>query len=117
LRKNKVLNSKLGFFYFRIVCAGLEGTGDTYLRFFGQYLEGFPVKNLNFSDSTDKTRHDTLVSLVERILVLHKRVPRTPQEQEMVKREIDSSNRQINNLVYQLYGLTEDEIKIVEGVM
>ena len=29
-----LLNSKLGFFYFRIVCAGLEGTGDTYLRFF-----------------------------------------------------------------------------------
>jgi len=110
-----LLNSKLGFFYFRIVCAGLEGTGDTYLRFFGQYLEGFPVKKINFSDPTDKARYDKMVSLVERMLELHKRNPRTPQEQELVKREIVSTDRQIDTLVYELYGLTEDEIKIVEG--
>jgi hypothetical protein len=41
--------------------------------------------------------------------------PRTPQDQEMVKREIASTDRQIDTLVYELYGLTEDEIKIVEG--
>ena len=40
---------------------------------------------------------------------------RTPQEQEMVKREIESTDRGIDKLVYELYGLTEDEIKIVEG--
>jgi hypothetical protein len=39
----------------------------------------------------------------------------TPQEQEMVKREIESTDRQIDRLVYELYGLTEEEIKIVEG--
>jgi hypothetical protein len=41
--------------------------------------------------------------------------PRTPQDQEMVKREIESTDRQIDHLVYELYRLTEDEIKIVEG--
>jgi hypothetical protein len=40
---------------------------------------------------------------------------RTPQEQEMVKREIESTDREIDQLVYELYGLSEDEIKIVEG--
>ncbi len=40
---------------------------------------------------------------------------RTPQEQELVKREIESTDRQIDALVYELYGLTEEEIKIVEG--
>ena len=38
-----------------------------------------------------------------------------PQEQEMVKREIESTDRAIDNLVYELYGLTDEEIKIVEG--
>jgi hypothetical protein len=28
---------------------------------------------------------------------------------------IDSTDRQIDKLVYELYGLTEEEIKIVEG--
>ena len=34
-----LLNSKFGYFYFRSVCAGLEGKNEIYLRFFGQYLE------------------------------------------------------------------------------
>ena len=38
-----LLNSKLGLFYFAKTCAGLEGKTETYLRFFGQYLEGFPI--------------------------------------------------------------------------
>ena len=59
--------------------------------------------------------HDKLVSLVERMLELHKRSTRTPQEQEMMKCEIESTDDQINRLVYNLYGLTEEEIKIVEG--
>ncbi|HKG53089.1 MAG TPA: hypothetical protein VKB04_02420, partial [Anaerolineales bacterium] len=39
---------------------------------------------------------------------------RTPQEQEMVKCESESMDRQIDTLVYALYGLTEEEIRIVE---
>ena len=46
---------------------------------------------------------------------LHKRTPRTPQEQELVKREIESTDRAIDRLVYELYWLTEDEIRIVDG--
>jgi hypothetical protein len=38
-----------------------------------------------------------------------------PQEQEMVKREIKSTDGRIDRLVYELYGLMEDEIRIVES--
>ncbi len=33
----------------------------------------------------------------------------------MVKREIESADMGIDRLVYELYGLSEDEIKIVES--
>jgi len=59
--------------------------------------------------------HDELVSRVERMLELHKRSPRTPQEKESLQREIESTDGRIDRLVYELYGLTEDEIKIVES--
>ena len=49
------------------------------------------------------------------MLALHKQSPRTPQEQEMVKREIESTNKAIDKLVYELYGLSEEEIRIVES--
>ena len=38
----------------------------------------------------------------------------TLQEQEMVKREIEATDRAIDALVYELYGLTEEEVRIVE---
>jgi len=74
-----------------------------------------PIRPINFSDPADKARHDKLVSLVERMLELHKRSPRLPQEQEMVKREIESTDGRIDRLVYELYGLSEEEIRIVES--
>jgi hypothetical protein len=49
------------------------------------------------------------------MLALHKQSPRTPQEQAMVKREIESTDGGIDRLVYELYGLSEEEVKIVEG--
>ena len=54
------------------------------------------------------------MSLVERMLELHKRHPNTPQEQEALARQIRETDNQIDQLVYELYGLTDEEIKIVE---
>ena len=60
--------------------------------------------------------HDKLVSLVERMLELHKRSPRLPQEQESLQREIEpAADGRIDRLVYELYGLSEEEIRIVES--
>ncbi len=42
-------------------------------------------------------------------------MPRTEQERVMLQRRIDATDARIDALVYELYGLTEDEIKIVEG--
>ena len=80
-----------------------------------QDILAIPIRPINFTDLAEKAMHDKMVSLVERMLALHKQSPRTPQEQEMVKREIESTDGQIDKLVYKLYGLTEEEIKIVEG--
>jgi hypothetical protein len=58
-----------------------------------------------------------MVSLVERMLDLHKQIDSTITEHEktMLSRQIQFIDNQIDALVYELYGLTEEEIKIVEG--
>jgi hypothetical protein len=111
-----LLNSRLGHFYFMKTCAGLEGKNEIYLRFFGQYLEGFPVRPIKFSDKSDKAKHDKMVSLVEQMLDLHKRlkIEKTPDDKIKLQRQIDATDKQIDQLVCELYGLTEEEIKIVE---
>jgi len=62
-----------------------------------------------------RSQHIHLSGLVENILKLHNRTPQTPHEQEQLEREIAATDAQIDRLVYDLYGLTEEEIKIVEG--
>jgi len=113
-----LLNSRFAALYFKTVCAGLEGKAETYLRFFGQYLEGFPVPAIDETDRTAVARHDKMVSLVERILELHKRrqTAESDGERERLQRQIDATDREIDALVYELYGLSEEEIRIVEGL-
>jgi len=50
------------------------------------------------------------------MLALHRRLAsaRTEHEQDNLKRQIDATDRQIDRLVYDLYDLTEEEIRIVE---
>lgn len=54
--------------------------------------------------------------MVKWMLELHKPtvVVRSPLDKERVGREIESTDKSIDRLVYELYGLTEDEIRIVE---
>ena len=81
------------------------------------------------TDENIKNNDTQFISIVERMLELTpllspqfqqtelggRQAPRTPQDKERVKREIESTDRQIDRLVYELYGLTEEEIRIVEG--
>jgi adenine-specific DNA-methyltransferase len=54
--------------------------------------------------------------LVTEMLELHKhlRQAKTDQEKRIITREIESTDRQLDSLVYGLYGLSVDEIAVVE---
>jgi len=58
-----------------------------------------------------------MVELVKQMLSLHKRLTgaRIPRDKTILQQQIDATDRQIDRLVYGLYGLTEEEINTVEG--
>ena len=62
------------------------------------------------------SHHDRMVALVQQMLDLHQRLPAeaNPQMKTMLQRRIDAADREIDRLVYELYGLTEEEVGIVE---
>jgi predicted type IV restriction endonuclease len=109
-----LLNSKLITFYYKNTSATYRGG---YLRFIYQYLSTIPIRTINFSDSKDKSHHDRMVSLVDKMLELHKQLAaaKSTHEKTTIQRQIDATDKQIDELVYELYGLTEEEIKIVES--
>ena len=77
-----------------------------------------PIRTINFVDPADKARHDKMVQLVESMLALHrhKAAAKTQADQELYQRQIEATDREIDALVYELYGLTPDEIATVEAV-
>jgi hypothetical protein len=107
------LNSTLITWFYTQISAVFRGG---YLRWIFQYVEQLPIRTIDFSNPTDKAMHDQMVSLVDRMLDLNKRLPdiKTPHEKTACEREIAATDKQIDQLVYRLYDLTPDEIEIVE---
>ena len=99
-----ILNSKLAsWFYYWFVYNRAIRT----MHFDGYYMGKLPAKRIS------KSEQQFFVNLVNKILSLteDKDYLESPQKQAKVKQY----QRQIDQMVYKLYGLTEDEINIVEG--
>ncbi|WP_292521701.1 N-6 DNA methylase [Methanoculleus sp.] len=111
-----ILNSKLTAFLFEVLLPKLRG------GFFmpaAVVVQTFPIRTIDFSDPADAARHDRMVALVEKMLDLNKRLAaaKVSHEKEVLAGMLDATDRQIDRLVYELYGLTEEEIAVVEGVV
>ncbi len=83
------------------------------------HLAIFPIPTgvIDPANKSDVAAHDRIVTLVEKMLELHKQraAAKTPHEQTALDRQISATDTQIDRLVYDLYGLTEEEIALVEG--
>ena len=71
---------------------------------------------IDFSNPTEKAQHDKLVALVDNMLELQKKHhdARMEQDKELYERQIKIVDAQIDRRVYELYGLTEVVVKMVE---
>lgn len=70
------------------------------------------VRTIDFNNPTEKAIHDKLVSLVDRMLELHKKKNSLPPsaEREKVEREIAVTDEKIDDIVYGLYGVAEGAV-------
>ena len=62
--------------------------------------------------------NSTLVGLVKRMLELNKKKHSgklAPSQLDRLEREIAATDEEIDKLVYELYGITKEERKIIEG--
>jgi len=92
-----VLNSTVSTYFYSKLSSTVRGG---YLRFIYQYLSQIPIPKPNQSN------REAIEERVEKILAAKRRDP---------KANTTALEREIDQIVYKLYGLTEEEIKIVEG--
>ena len=103
-----VLNSQLLNWFFR-----KKFTSNNHIA--SNQLQRLPLAE---PSQADKSRHDRIVGLVDRMLELNKQKHSgklAPSQVERVDREISATDAEIDNLVYDLYGITDDERRIIEG--
>ena len=92
-----ILNSKMGWWLISKYCTAIQNGFQLIWKYFGQ----IPIPQAHPKQAK------LITSLVDKILTAKKSDP---------KANTSALETEIDQLVYQLYGLTEAEIKIVEGV-
>ena len=102
-----ILNSKFIGWYFRKKFQ--ISADDTFPQIMIRDILQFPIPK------PSKARHDQMAKLVEQMLTLHKQLAtaKTPDDKIRLQRQIDATDHQIDRMVYELYGLKENEIQIV----
>lgn len=107
-----LLNSRLGAIWFDLNGKKRGVNNDIGVA----VMRRFPVRRIDFSDAADKSRHDRVVALVEAMLAAKKELAgaKTGNDITFYENKCADIDHQIDALVYDLYGLTENEIKIVK---
>ncbi len=104
-----ILNSYLIGWYFRKKFQISDK--DTFPQIMIRDIQQFPIAVL------DKSEQVEIDDKVGRVLSLYRQIVQTnlTHEKTILKRQIEATDKQIDQLVYKLYDLTEEEIKIVES--
>jgi adenine-specific DNA-methyltransferase len=104
-----ILNSRLTQWRFRLTSTNNNVSTNE--------LEALPIRVIDQSDSTDRSRSDRLVVLSKRMVDLNRqrREAMIRLEKTTLERELAAVDAEIDAQVYDLYELTAEEISLVEG--
>jgi type I restriction-modification system DNA methylase subunit len=104
-----LLNSRLMRFYYE--------TSFPTLHVQRNELASLPYRPINAKNAKETANRQRIEHLVEQMLSLKDTLAFTESDKEhnVIQRQIDATDREIDRLVYDLYGLSEEEIAIVEG--
>ncbi|MBI4648767.1 MAG: hypothetical protein HY738_19810 [Bacteroidia bacterium] len=108
-----VFNSKLiNYFYNKF----LKSTKKVFSEIQARQIGQLPFPTVNFKNKDEKLGHNEIVRLVDTLLELNKdlRKAKQPDEKDRIQKRIKYSENRIDEIVYELYGLTQKEISIIE---
>ena len=105
-----VLNSKFIANYW--IC-NFSDLRQTFPKIKGSYLEKLPIPEIG---EDQQKQYDEIVKNVDLILQLNKELQTAtlPEKKEQIQSRIGYCEDKINEIVYGLYGLTEEEVRIIE---
>ncbi|MFP5262404.1 MAG: Eco57I restriction-modification methylase domain-containing protein [Blastocatellia bacterium] len=112
-----LINSKLMNYFFKKYFTTKKK--DIFPEFQKYQLDNLPIRPIDLSDPADKELHQKMTTLVDRMLTLNSEMlgARTSYERNALRQHINDTGHQIDRLVYRLYGISDEEIAIVEDAV
>ncbi len=108
-----LLNSKVLDFCMHQIASTKQGG---YFEYKPMYLAQLPIRVIDFDNPTDVDLHDRMVALVDDLLELHRQlVGASDVQRGVIEALIARRERSVDEVVYELYGLSEEEVGVVEG--
>lgn len=110
-----ILNSRLLTYYHRKKF--LDELKMRFQKILIRDCRRFPIHRIDPTKSAEINLQNQIVENVNTLIDLQKTVNNLPdtEERREVEQQIAETDRALDELVYQLYGLTDEEIAVVEG--
>ena len=109
-----LFNSKLLNWYYQ---AFLKSTKKVFSEIQARQVAQIPIKNINFNNAEDKRKHDKIVSLANELIALSTEIQKlspNTDKHDSLKREVEKLDSEIDEAIYKLYDLTDEEITTIE---
>jgi hypothetical protein len=108
-----ILNSKLFVFLYRLIT--LE-SGRALAQVKPTVVAEMPIKVIDDKNKTEVQQQEQIIKYVDQLLQLNKDLQTTtlPEKKEQIKSRIEYCEDKINGIVYELYDLSPEEVKIIE---
>ncbi|NBV99956.1 MAG: hypothetical protein EBR67_10730 [Proteobacteria bacterium] len=98
-----ILNSRLNKWYFPLIASGLGKGGCRYFKIF---VEAMPIPSIN------NLLRSEIEKLADEIISITKNENYSEDKQSQIR--VQNLEEEIDNLVYQLYELTSEEIDLIK---
>lgn len=111
-----ILNSKLNYYLFEKILPKLRGG---FFEPSSVFFLKFPIPKIDNADQTRSVLSQKIIDNVDSLLSIQKELSltKTDSDKKHLEHKAELLDKQIDALVYQLYGLDEEEIQIVEGAV
>jgi hypothetical protein len=109
-----IINSKLGKWFWKKINSDFK---IIFPKIKKSEIEAIPICKIDFENKPQNSLYIDILKLVDQLLRLNEDIKesRLQTQIDQIKSKIDYCENRINEIVYQLYGLTEEEVRIVEG--
>jgi adenine-specific DNA-methyltransferase len=108
-----ILNSNFSWWYMCQTGYVLRGG---YSSFSNKYLNGLPLPVISSSEKELCEKISSVSNSLENLTTRHAEIS-SPTDQKFLERQLISAEKKLNELVYELYGFSKEEILYIERTM